>query len=322
MPSKRLIKLFCFFWGGLILSIAYKSQAIAPAPLALINNQPQVNIWQAIILGMVQGLTEFLPISSTAHLKVIPLVLGWSDPGVAFTAVIQLGSIGAVLSYFWADLRKIALGSYQAIRQKDYQCLDFKLAVGISLGTIPILILGILIKILIPDFDNSPLRSVTAIAIASIIMALLLGLGEKFGQRYRQFAQLTMKDGLLMGLAQALAIIPGVSRSGSTMTGGLFMGLTRETAARFSFLLGIPAITLAGIVELKDLLEKGLSGISPLAVLLGIISAAFFSYISIAWLLKYLQTQNTWVFVWYRLLFGTTILILVNIGFLKELSNN
>lgn len=317
MPIKRLIKLSGFLCSGLLLSLAGKTLAIAPASLAVMNNQPQVNIWQAIVLGMVQGLTEFLPISSTAHLKVIPLVLWGDDPGVAFTAVIQLGSIGAVLSYFWADLRKIAVGSYQAIKQKDYQSLDFKLAMGIGLGTIPILILGILIKILIPDFDNSPLRSVTSIAIASILMALLLGLGEKFGQRQRQFDHLTMKDGLLMGLAQALAIIPGVSRSGSTMTGGLFMGLTRETAARFSFLLGIPAITLAGLVELKDLLETGLSGISPLSVVLGIISAAFFSYVSIAWLLKYLQTQNTWVFVWYRLLFGVTILILVKIGFLS-----
>jgi undecaprenyl-diphosphatase len=321
MPSKRLIrliKLFGFLSGGLLLALAGKTQAIAPAAsLAMIDQQPQVNIWQAIVLGMVQGLTEFLPISSTAHLKVVPLIFGWDDPGVSFTAVIQLGSIGAVLWYFWADLRQIYLGTYQAIKKQDYQSFDLKLALGIGLGTIPILLGGIFIKLFVPDFDGSPLRSVTAIAGASIVMALLLGIAEKIGERQREFQQLTLQDGLLMGLAEALAIIPGVSRSGSTMTAGLFMGLTRETAARFSFLLGIPAITIAGLVELKDLLENGLTGISPLAVVLGLISAAFFSYVSIAWLLKYLQTQNTWVFVWYRLLFGITILILVKIGFLS-----
>ncbi|MGL5510486.1 MAG: undecaprenyl-diphosphate phosphatase [Microcoleaceae cyanobacterium] len=321
MPSKRLIKLSGFLCGGLLLALAGKTLAIAPASvaptsLALINYQPQVNVWQAIVLGMVQGLTEFLPISSTAHLKVIPLLFGWGDPGVSFTAVIQLGSIGAVLWYFWADLRNISLGAYQAIKKQDYQSFDFKLALGIGLGTIPILLGGIFIKLFVPDFDDSPLRSVTATATASIVMAILLGIAEKIGQRKREFQQLTLQDGLLMGLAEALAIIPGVSRSGSTMTAGLFMGLTRETAARFSFLLGIPAITIAGLVELKDLLESGLTGISPLAVVLGLISAAFFSYLSIAWLLKFLQTQNTWVFVWYRLLFGISILILVKIGWL------
>ncbi|NEP43908.1 MAG: undecaprenyl-diphosphate phosphatase, partial [Okeania sp. SIO2H7] len=214
----------------------------------------QMNIFQAVILGMVQGLTEFLPISSTAHLKIVPVALGWGDPGVAFTAVIQLGSIFSVVWYFWQDLTKIVIGAYKSIVTSDYQSPDFRMAVGIVLGSIPIILFGLLIKIFIPDFDNSALRSTVAIAIASIVMALLLGIAEKIGSRKRNFEQLDIKDGILMGLAQALALVPGVSRSGSTITGGLFMGLERATAAKFSFLLGLPAITLAGLVELKTLL--------------------------------------------------------------------
>lgn len=268
----------------------------------------QMNIFQAIILGMVQGLTEFLPISSTAHLKVVPIILGWGDPGVAFTAVIQLGSIAAVLWYFWSDLSKITTGAIAALQEKNYKSYDLRLAIGIILGTIPIVFCGLLIKTFIPDFDNSPIRSLGAIAIASIVMSLLLGLAEQIGKRTRDFEHLTLKDGILMGIAQAAALIPGVSRSGSTLTAGLFMGLERAAAARFSFLLGIPAITLAGIVELKGALEQGISNQGIITIVVGVISAGIFSYLAIAWLLRFLQTQNTWVFVWYRLAFGAAIL--------------
>jgi undecaprenyl-diphosphatase len=268
----------------------------------------QPNIFQAIILGIVQGLTEFLPISSTAHLKVIPVLLGWGDPGVAFTAVIQLGSIAAVLWYFWSDITQIITGAFIAIKQKNYKSYDLRLAVGIALGTLPIVFFGLLIKKLIPDFDNSPVRSLGAIAIASIVMSLLLGLAEQIGTRKRNFERLNVMDGILMGLAQSLALIPGVSRSGSTLTAGLFMGLERAAAARFSFLLGIPAITLAGLVELKDAIGAGISNDGIVTMMVGVISAAIFSYLAIAWLLRFLQTQNTWVFVWYRLAFGIAIL--------------
>ncbi len=275
-------------------------------PVPTITAQP--NIFQAIILGMVQGLTEFLPISSTAHLKVIPVILGWGDPGVAFTAVIQLGSIAAVLWYFWSDLTQITTGAFIAIGQKNYKSYDLRLAIGIALGTLPIVFFGLLIKIFIPDFDNSPIRSLGAIAIASILMSLLLGLAEQIGKRKRNFEKLNITDGILMGFAQAIALIPGVSRSGSTLTAGLFMGLERAAAARFSFLLGIPAITLAGLVELKDVLATGITSGGIVTMVVGVISAAVFSYLAIAWLLRFLQTQNTWVFVWYRLAFGIAIL--------------
>lgn len=276
------------------------------------------NLLQAIFLGFVQGMTEFLPISSTAHLKVVPVALRWGDPGVTFTAVIQLGSIAAVLWYFWADLQGLIQGATQAIARRDYRSHDFRIVLGIILGTLPIVFFGLLIKRLIPDFDHSWLRSTVAIALASIVMALLLGASESLTQHKRNFDHLTSGDGIFMGLAQALALIPGVSRSGSTLTAGLFMGLERATAARFSFLLGIPAITLAGLVELREVVETGFGETGVLPLVAGVISAAVFSYLTIAWLLRYLQTQSTWIFVWYRLLFGALILGAVGAGWLPS----
>lgn len=296
-----------------VLTANFLLQASTPAPTEI-----KINIFQALILGFVQGVTEFLPISSTAHLKVVPVVLGWGDPGVAFTAIIQLGSIAAVLWYFWQDLKNVALGAFQAVKKQDYRSSDFQLALGIGLGTIPIVFFGVLIKLFIPDFDHSPLRSMVAIAIASIVMALLLGLAEKIGKRQRTFEKLDLKDGVLMGLGQALALIPGVSRSGSTITTGLLIGLERSTAARFSFLLGIPAITIAGLVELKGLLEDGFGNIGIVPLIIGTISSAIFSYLSIAWLIRYLQTQSTWIFVWYRLAFGVAILCAVLGGAINQ----
>ncbi len=310
----------------LLLSAASTTISVATLPIKVLGIQPsvgtdgvsQMNIVQAIILGFVQGMTEFLPISSTAHLKVVPVVLNWGDPGVGFTAVIQLGSIAAVLWYFWRDLRRICLGAIRAIAHSDYADYDLRLCMGIILGTMPIIFFGLLIKKLIPDFNHSPIRSLGAIAIASIVMSILLGLAEKLGKRQRDFEHLTMRDGVLMGLAQSLALIPGVSRSGSTLSAGLFMGLERETSARFSFLLGIPAITLAGLVELKDLLLEGLGGAGIVSLIVGVISSAVFSYLAIAGLLRFLKTQSTWVFIWYRLVFGVLILGAIGFGLLKN----
>ncbi len=278
-----------------------------------------INIIEAFFLGLIQGVTEFLPISSTAHLKVIPVMLGWGDPGIEFTAIIQLGSIAAVVWFFWHDLVQVVLGSWRAIQKKDYESVDFRLALGIALGTIPIVFFGLLIKLFIPDYDNSPLRSLETIAIASIGMSILLGLAEKIGKRKRDFEHLKVRDGILMGLAEALALIPGVSRSGSTITAGLFLGLERATAARFSFLLGIPAITLAGTVELKMIFASGIRYSDLIPIIVGLISSAIFSYLSIAWLIRYLQRKSTWIFVWYRLAFGVMILAAVWGGALKNI---
>ena len=277
--------------------------------------------WQAFVLGIVQGLTEFLPISSTAHLKVVPTIFGWKDAGLSFDAVIQLGSIVAVVSYFWKDLSNITLGTIDAVRHQQYKSQEFKLAVAIALGTIPILFGGLLIKIFVPDYDKSPLRSLAAIAIASIVMSSLLALAEIFGQRdkteKRSFQRVRVIDGILMGLAQTMAIIPGVSRSGSTLTAGLFLGLDRVAATRFSFLLGIPAITIAGLVELISIVRKGFGDVGVGQLAIGLFSSVIFSYLAIAWLLKFFQTHTTWVFVGYRLIFGTLLLISLGLGWLK-----
>jgi undecaprenyl-diphosphatase len=298
--------------------IALLDLLLTQTPVTNASEPAQINMLQAIVLGMVQGLTEFLPISSSAHLKVVPLALGWDDPGVAYTAVIQLGSIVAVLLYFWKDLTTITIGAFKAITSSDYDSQEFRMAVGIGLGTIPIIFFGLLIKIFIPKFDESPLRSLGAIATASIVMSLLLAIAEKTGKRYRNYEKLDVKDGILMGFAQAMALIPGVSRSGSTLTAGLFVGLERAAAARFSFLLGIPAITLAGLVELNGALGEGATEAGIAAFIVGTISAFVFSYASIAWLLKFLQTQNTWVFVWYRLAFGVAIWTAIAGGALRN----
>jgi undecaprenyl-diphosphatase len=265
--------------------------------------------WRAVVLGVVQGLTEFLPISSTAHLKVVPVLLGWGDPGVAVTAVIQLGSIVAVLAYFWEDLLAVAQGVAAALRDGRWQEPEARLGLAIALGTVPILIAGLAIKKLVPDYDNSPLRSLTAIGVVSIVMALFLALAEVVGRRRRRLEDVLPRDGVLVGLAQALALVPGVSRSGSTLTASLFDGWRRADAARFSFLLGMPAITLAGLVELKDAFaaDGAIGGVWP--ILLGVLVAAVVSWLSIAWLLRFLQRNSTWVFVGYRLLFGFSILI-------------
>ncbi|MEG4996348.1 undecaprenyl-diphosphate phosphatase [Microcoleus sp. B4-D4] len=298
--------------------IALLDAFLAQTPAAEVGGPAPLNLVQTIVLGIVQGLTEFLPISSSAHLKVVPIALGWGDPGVVYTAVIQLGSIVAVLWYFWKDLTNITLGAVNAVVQRDYKSQEFKMALGIALGTIPIVFFGLLIKILVPDFDNSPLRSLASIAIASIVMSLLLAIAEKIGTRDRTYEKLTVQDGIVMGLGEAMALIPGCSRSGSTITAGLFMGLERAAAARFSFLLGIPAITLAGLLELKGALGSGIGEAGLVALIIGTISAFVFSYLSIAWLMKFLQTQNTWVFVWYRLAFGVAILTALAGGALRN----
>ncbi len=277
--------------------------AVPPAQLGFLEA-----CWHALVLGVVQGLTEFLPISSTAHLKVVPVLLGWGDPGVAVTAVIQLGSIAAVIAFFRSDLAQVLRGIGRAFREGQWSDPSARLGLAIALGTVPIVLGGLAIKRFVPDYDNSPLRSMGSIAIVSIVMALLLALAELVGRRRRNLGAVRPLDGVLVGLAQALALVPGVSRSGSTLTASLFDGWERAAAARFSFLLGIPAITLAGLVELKSALGSPAGG-GPIPLLVGIISAAVVSWLAIAWLLRFLQRHSTWVFVGYRLLFGLGILL-------------
>ena len=264
--------------------------------------------WRNLLLGIVQGLTEFLPISSTAHLKVVPVLLGWGDPGVSVTAAIQLGSIAAVITYFRSDLLQVLKGIGKAFRHGQWREPEALLGIAMVVGTIPILVVGLLIKLFWSEgYETSPLRSVPFIAVVSIVMALLLALAERLGPRQKKVADVSGRDGLIVGLAQMLALIPGVSRSGSTLTASLFDGWQRADAARFSFLLGVPAISIAGLVELKQAFVVS-AETGPLPLLTGIVSAAVVSWLAIDWLLKFLQHHSTWIFVGYRLLFGAVLL--------------
>ncbi|HEY9615386.1 MAG TPA: undecaprenyl-diphosphate phosphatase [Microcoleaceae cyanobacterium] len=266
-----------------------------------------IGILQAFALGIVQGITEFLPISSTAHLLIFRDAFHWTQQKY-FVDAIQFGSVIAVVMYFWQDIRQILLGGWVAFRRKDWEQEEWKLLVGIAVGTLPALIFGFLLKDFIPE-------SPVVIAIASIIMASLLGLAEQVGTRKRRFRDLQIRDGLLVGLGQTLALVPGVSRSGSTLTAALFLGLERQTAARFSFLLGIPTLTIATLYQARKAFGN-LDSLLPLLV--GIVSSFIFSYIAIAWLLRFLQRRSTWVFVWYRLAFGATLLLAIALGWLKN----
>ncbi len=321
--SKRLLFPLLMVGSGVVSVATFPLKVLSQdASTPVVDGASQMNLWQGIVLGFVQGATEFLPISSTAHLKAVPVALGWGDPGSAFSAAIQLGSIVAVLWYFWGDLKRVLTGAWIAIRRKDYQDTDFRIALGIAIGTLPIVVLGLLVKIVFGEFYENTVRSMGVIAVVSIVMGLLLGLAETKGTRQRNFDKLTMGDGILMGCAQALALVPGASRSGSTLTAGLFMGLERETAARFSFLLGIPAISLSGLVELlgliKDVQQGNIANSEMLTLLAGIVSSAIFSYLAIAWLVEFLKTQSTWVFVWYRVIFGIAILAGLYFGVLQN----
>jgi undecaprenyl-diphosphatase len=281
----------------------------AEAPVAPSSPGLLISLLQAIVLGLVQGITEFLPISSTAHLIIFTDVFHWKYLGQKFFVdAIQFGSVIAVLWYFWADIRQILTGGWAAFQRKDWQQEEWKILVGIAVGTLPALGVGFLLKDVLPE---SPL----VIGAASIVMALLLGLAETIGSRKRDFNSLEIKDGILVGLGQMLALVPGVSRSGSTLTAALFLGLERRTAARFSFLLGIPTLTIATLYQSRKAFGN------PeilLPLLVGIVSTFIFSYLAIAWLLRFLQNQNTWIFVWYRLAFGAALLLAVAANLFRD----
>ncbi len=293
----------------LIISMVPLVAIASSTPTATTEISQITAIGQAIVLGLVQGITEFLPISSTAHLLIFTKAFRWELLGQKyFVDAIQFGSVIAVLIYFWADLRQITIGAWTALREKAWNRDEWKLAVGIAVGTVPALAVGYLFQDVLPE---SPM----VIALASIVMSLLLGTAEKVGSRKRGFDSLQINDGILVGLGQMLALVPGVSRSGSTLTTGLFLGLQRQPAARFSFLLGLPTLTIATLYQSRK--AFGDTG-TLIPLIAGIISTFIFSYLSIAWLLKFLQTKDTWIFVWYRLAFGVTILIALGLGILQS----
>ncbi|KGG15047.1 MULTISPECIES: undecaprenyl-diphosphate phosphatase [unclassified Prochlorococcus] len=263
--------------------------------------------WQYLFLGLIQGLTEFLPISSTAHLFVLPLLLGWDAPGVSVTASLQLGSIIAVITYFRSDLSHLGRAMSKALYQNHWKDPSANLLLSIFLGTLPIIAFGMIVKLFWLDYESSFVRSIPSIAIVSILMGILLYLAEIVGMRLKTIENLKISDGILIGFSQCLALIPGVSRSGITITTALMAGYERKSAARFSFLLGIPAISIAGLVELKEAFASfELAHAFPL--LLGISASALSSFFAIDFLMKFLQKQSMMIFSVYRLLFGILLL--------------
>jgi len=267
------------------------------------------------VLGVVQGITELMPISSTAHMRIVPALFGWQDPGSAFSAAMQLAALAAVIAYFWPDVRDIVFGSLSAVARRDFSDQALRLALGIVIGTIPIGLSGLaLAKTL--NTCGSPLRALWVVGVACIVMAVLLGLAELAARHQRSFDRVGLLDCLWVGIAQVGALIPGVSRSGSTLTAALFLGFRREEAARLSFLLGLPAIALAGFKELHELRHAGLDmhGWAVLAV--GLVVASLSAFVAIWGLLRILERFSAWPFAIYRALIGFVLLAGVATGWL------
>lgn len=272
-------------------------------------------IIKAIVFGAVQGLTEFIPISSTAHLRVVPALLGWKDEGAAFSAVIQMGTLIATLIYFRKDIVKLTKGFFSAVKNRDLLSNpESKIFILIMVGTIPIAVCGLLFK----GFIEGDARGLYVISCSLIILAIVLYIAEKVGTRKKEFEEITIKDGIIIGLAQALALIPGSSRSGVTITAGLFRGLKRDVTARYSFLLSIPAIGMSGLYELyserESLLKEDL-----MMMLIATLVAGVVGYMSMAFLIRYLKTHTNMLFIVYRIVLGIIILILLSQGVLSNL---
>lgn len=276
-----------------------------------------ISILQAIILGIVQGLTEFLPISSTAHLEIVPALLGWHDPGAEVTAVIQLGTLAAVFLYFGRDLVRITVAFFKdgstyvtrGFKGSPFASQDARIAWLIGIGTIPIVICGLAFK----GFIKGHARSLWVVASSLIVLAVILAVAEVVARRVKELDTIGWSEGLVIGCAQALALIPGSSRSGTTITAALFTGLTREAAARYSFLLSVPAVLLSGLYELWEIRHQ-LGGPNLPALVVATVVSFIVGYASIALLIKYLRTHTTYVFVVYRVLLGLLLFALLATG--------
>ncbi|HEX4043095.1 MAG TPA: undecaprenyl-diphosphate phosphatase [Xanthobacteraceae bacterium] len=271
--------------------------------------------FKVAILGVVQGITELLPISSTAHMRLVPAVLGWQDPGSAFSAAMQLAALGAVVSYFWTDVRDLTVNSISAPMHGRFRDRSFQFALWIVLATIPIGIAGLTLAKLL-NTCNSPLRAVSVIGWTCLVMGALLVVAELWARHSRTIGKATLSDALIVGLAQAGALIPGVSRSGSTLTAALMLGFRRDEAARLSFLLGLPAIALAGFKELWELHKIHLDWHAWSVLFLGIGVAAVSAFFAIWGLMKTLENFSSWPFAVYRLALGIVILAGVAMGWL------
>jgi undecaprenyl-diphosphatase len=267
-----------------------------------------MTIWDSIILGIVEGLTEFLPVSSTGHLTIVSKILGLKidDPAVTgFTAVIQVGAIAAVVLYFWKDIQRIAVAWVRGLAKPEHRGeFDHRMGWYVIVGSVPIVIVGFLAR----DLISGPLRSLWWVAAALIGWSVVMVAAERLSSKERPLTRITFVDALVMGLVQCLALIPGISRSGATISAGLLRGLDRVAATRISFLLGIPALVGAGVYELKDALH-GNVGAVPLLV--GTVVSFVVAYASIAWLLRFVAKHTIEVFAFYRVLLGIVLVILL-----------
>jgi undecaprenyl-diphosphatase len=268
------------------------------------------------LLGVLQGITELLPISSTAHMRVVPALLGWPDPGSAFSAAMQMASLAAVVSYFWSDVVGLAGGALGAIKRRNFDDWNFRFVIWIGLATIPIGLAGLALSSTL-NACNSPLRGLPVIGWSCLAMAILLALAELLARHKRTIDHVTLVDAMIVGIAQVGALIPGVSRSGSTLTAALFLGLRRDEAARFSFLLGLPAIALAGLKELYELHKAHLDGHGWSVLAVGLLVASISAFFAIWGLMRVLERFSSWPFVAYRFLLGIVLLAGAAAGWLS-----
>lgn len=268
--------------------------------------------WQTIVLAVLQGLTEFLPVSSSGHLAIASRVFFAGDAGASFTAVTQLGTEAAVLIYFARDIWRILTAWFGGLTDAARRTADYWLGWWVIIGTIPICVLGLLFK----DQIRSGVRNLWVIATAMIVFSAVIALAEYIGKQTRDVEQLTWKDSVIVGLAQCLALVPGVSRSGATISAGLFLGMNRELAARFGFLLAIPAVLASGLFSLPDAFKPVTEGMSATGAQLAvaILIAFVVGYAAVSWFLKFLVRHSMYWFVGYRIVLGVTVLVLLGTG--------
>jgi undecaprenyl-diphosphatase len=271
-----------------------------------------VDLLQTIVLGIVQGLTEFIPVSSSAHQRIVASLFGWDDPGAAFTAVTQLGTEAAVLIFFRHDLWEVATTWLRSLRDPRLRAThEARMGWYLIIATIPIGLLGLAFKHQI----ETGARNLWLIAAVLIAFALVLGYADRRGTHERDLEEISVRDGILIGLAQCLALVPGVSRSGATMSAGLLLGLNRPAAARFSFLLAVPAVLASGFFELASIISDDKGDGDPIGYVLLATAISFaVGYAAIAWLLRYLAHHSVRVFVIYRIALGVLVLALLSAG--------
>jgi undecaprenyl-diphosphatase len=268
---------------------------------------------KAVFLGLLQGLTEFLPISSSAHLRIFPELFGWGDPGAAFTAVVQIGTELAVLIYFRKDIWRIASAWVRSLYKPELRgTLDSRMGWYVIVGSVPIVVLGILLK----DVIEQDFRNLWVIGAMLVAFGVILGLADRVGSEDRAISDMTLRNSVLLGLAQACALVPGVSRSGATISLGRLLGYDREAATRFAFLLAIPAVVGAGLFELPEI-PHGENVYGPWPTLVATVVAFVVGYAAIAWLLRYVSSNSYTPFVIYRVALGLTTMVLLATGVLS-----